>query len=150
MAVAIEDAGFEIRDTVMWVYGSGFPKGQDISKAIDKQLGVERKTVETINHGGLGGQFKSRDGVEGGYGYGENWDITQPATDEAKQWAGWSTALKPAVEPIILARRPFAGTVADCVMAGMARSGSVYELKLDPEVLWRAFGNTVELLKGLR
>jgi len=177
-AVAIEDAGFQIRDTIMWLYGSGFPKSHDISKAIDKrggnqvgwfgkwlrewreknnisqkevaslfpsktgnltgcvanwELGLNMPTVEQFNlicktfnlpfqniqeaerevvgkhetdMGGLGGQ---RLGQKGG-------DITAPATEEAKQWEGWGSALKPSYEPIILARKPLDGTIADNVL----------------------------------
>jgi len=110
MAVRIEDAGFEIRDMIAWVYGSGFPKSLDVSKAIDKAAGVEREVV----------------------GFNENWrtskseiacpqqenqaTITTPATPEAKQWQGWGTALKPALEPITVARKPLVGTVAENVL----------------------------------
>jgi len=83
MAVAIEDAGFEIRDMIAWVYGSGFPKSLNVSKAIDKAAGAERET---------------------------------PFSPEAQQWEGWGTALKPALEPITVARKPFKGTVAANVL----------------------------------
>jgi len=108
MAVNIEDAGFEIRDLIAWVYGSGFPKSHDISKAIDKAAGADREVLK-----------KGRSGktaiwqVEGTMG---SFDITAPATEAAKQWEGWGTALKPALEPITVARKPFAGTVADNVL----------------------------------
>ena len=78
MGLSIRLAGFEIRDTLGWIYGSGFPKSHDIGKAINKAAA---------------------------------------ATSEAKQWDGWGTALKPAIEPIILARKPFGGTVANNVLA---------------------------------
>ena len=111
MACAIEDAGFEIRDQIMWVYGSGFPKSLDVSKAIDKQAGVEREVVG--KHPQLG-STNLRTAM------GDNWqespDITAPTTDKAKQWAGWGTALKPAHEPIVLARKPLIGTVATNVI----------------------------------
>jgi site-specific DNA-methyltransferase (adenine-specific) len=111
MAVAIEDAGFEIRDQIMWVYGSGFPKSMDVSKAIDKQAGVER---EVVGKHPQPGSTKLRTAM------GDNWqespDITAPTTDKAKQWAGWGTALKPAHEPIVLARKPLIGTVATNVI----------------------------------
>lgn len=107
MACAIEDAGFEIRDQIMWVYGSGFPKSMDVSKAIDKQAGVERQVVGKHPQPG---STKLRTAM------GDNWqelpDITTPTTDKAKQWAGWGTALKPAHEPIVMARKPLIGTVA--------------------------------------
>jgi DNA modification methylase len=179
MAVRIEDAGFEIRDMIAWVYGSGFPKSLDVSKAIDKNNGeagrlhkftewmrttglsakqindatdtfmgshyltdksqpaiptralwsklrplcgfipawvdelvdrieAEREVVgqHQTDMGGLGGE---RLGQKGG-------DITIAATPEAKQWQGWGTALKPALEPITVARKPLIGTVAENVL----------------------------------
>ena len=106
MAVAIEDAGFEIRDQIMWVYGSGFPKSLDVSKAIDKQAGAERKIV---------GFTKRGRSVNTSFMSGGN-DVTIPSTDAAKQWQGWGTALKPAHEPIVLARKPLIGTVANNVL----------------------------------
>lgn len=96
----IEDAGFEIRDTLMWIYGSGFPKGLNVSKAIDKHLGYERKTgiLATQKSG------KTRNCMAGDF-VGE-YRITAPSSDEAEQWEGWNVNLKPAFEPIILARKP--------------------------------------------
>lgn len=113
MAVAIEDAGFEIRDQIMWVYGSGFPKSMDISKAIDKQAGAVREVVgEKITGRALGGS-NWKDGDAGGQ---EFVPITEPSTAEAKQWQGWGTALKPAHEPMVLARKPVVGTIANNVL----------------------------------
>lgn len=108
MAVRIEDAGFEIRDMIAWVYGSGFPKNHDISKGIDKQAGAEREVVGVKKHSASQNidTFKN----SGDY------ILTTPATDEAKKYAGWGTALKPALEPITVARKPFSGTVADNVL----------------------------------
>ena len=107
MACAIEDAGFEIRDQLMWVYGSGFPKSLDVSKAIDKAAGAEREVVGISPHaqsrsGGRDGTYKGREE----YRLGSAADITAPSTDAAKQWAGFGTALKPSTEPICLARKP--------------------------------------------
>lgn len=186
IACAIEDAGFEIRDTIMWLYGSGFPKSLDVNKAIDKhggqsvawfgpwfrkwreergiaqkevaalfpsksggltgcvanwELGLNMPTPEQFNlirdtfglpfdsiaaaehevvgrgASGLGqGRFHARETGAGGYGFSAEYTITSPATDAARQWQGWGTALKPAFEPIILARKPLAGTVAANVM----------------------------------
>lgn len=113
MAVAIEDAGFQIRDQIMWIYGSGFPKSLDISKAIDKAAGEERKVIgEKITGRALGGS-NWKDGDAGGQ---EMVSITAPATQEAQTWAGWGTALKPAHEPIVVARKPIEGTVAANVL----------------------------------
>ena len=117
MACRIEDAGFEIRDMIAWVYGSGFPKSLDVSKAIDKAAGAEREVVgryraavQTGVTGGLNGSKADSDGV--------TWaTITAPATEAARQWSGWGTALKPALEPITMARKPLIGTVAETVLA---------------------------------
>lgn len=189
IAVRIEDAGFEIRDMIAWVYGSGFPKSMDVSKAIDKmdaadarrerqlrftewmrsigltsaeinritdtnmgshyttaasqpsvatrdhfeklrqhfgidvpewveQL-VDERTVESENfkRREVVGRSESTAATGGVYGeYGKGFDITAPATDDARQWQGWGTALKPALEPITVARKPFKGTVAANVL----------------------------------
>ncbi len=110
MTCAIEDAGFEVRDSIMWVYGSGFPKSLDISKALDKLHGAERQVV--------GQQYRAATGRDEGYGFGESFDITAPATLAAQLWEGWGTGLKPAHEPICVARKPMAAdTVAANVMA---------------------------------
>jgi hypothetical protein len=174
MAVAIEDAGFEIRDQIMWIYGSGFPKSHNISKGLDKSqrgnrvielidvLLAEGATLKELGEksqipslessyrdwvsGGhrpeerswerllLGLGFSEKDGLDiisrktvslgGGNSYtfreGEkrNWEVkeTAPATPAAKQWEGWGTALKPAHEPMVLARKPLVGTVAANVL----------------------------------
>lgn len=186
MAVRIEDAGFEIRDMIAWVYGSGFPKSMDVSKAIDKtggksiawfgpwfrkwreSLGLSQKEVcercgfyGAVNRGGavanwelglniptpeqfniirdtFGLPFESIDAAArevigqdtkarstsgasalptmGGETVYQSWDITAPATDAARQWDGWGTALKPALEPITVARKPLVGTVAANVL----------------------------------
>jgi DNA modification methylase len=126
MAVAIEDAGFDIRDQIMWVYGSGFPKSHNISKAIDKMEGAEREVVGTHNAHRDGSIRKqtiyagiANEGMAGlaGKKCGGLTDITAPATESAKEWNGWGTALKPAHEPICVARKPLIGTVAENVLA---------------------------------
>lgn len=184
MAVAIEDAGFEIRDQIMWVYGSGFPKSLDVSKAIDKTngepnrlhkftawmrtTGLTAQQLNNITKTSMGGHYLTAASqpaiptmelwamirphiaevpswvdelvarieaerevigtasVPVGHAFaGETFggdssnvevDITAPATDAAKQWQGWGTALKPAHEPIVLARKPLDGTVANNVL----------------------------------
>ena len=117
LAVAIEDAGFEMRDSLAWLYGSGFPKSHDVGKAIDKLAGAEREVIGSKI--GLPGYHLSGKG-EAGPAYGSNLQqvtpeqraaaaaVTAPATPEAQQWDGWGTALKPAFEPIVLARKPLA------------------------------------------
>jgi site-specific DNA-methyltransferase (adenine-specific) len=165
LAVAIEDAGWEIRDTIMWVYGSGFPKSLDVSKAIDKIAVVEcpacngiSKNTElesweewikkTQDYGGTrkewerlqdlsicnvcnstgkvrganrevvgvaGKSGSTRNNMAGDFAGGE-YMSSVAATPEAKQWEGWGTALKPALEPITVARKPLTGTVAENVL----------------------------------
>lgn len=115
MTCAIEDAGFDIRDQIMWVYGSGFPKSLDVSKAIDKAAGAEREVIgNTGRDPNRMLKFKEQDGCKRSP---TNEDITAPATDAARQWDGWGTALKPAHEPICMARKPLVGTVAANVLA---------------------------------
>ena len=195
MACAIEDAGFEIRDSIHWLYGSGFPKSLDVSKAIDKMdaseeqkkrqlrfttwvrsTGVTSRQIDEATGTNMGGHYttaasqpavmtrehleacrhlfsdipawverecdirsvesrnmaereiigKSDNGIAGGtgehagqkdsYGFNAEFDITAPATEQAKQWTGWGTALKPAHEPIVVARKPLTGTVAANVL----------------------------------
>jgi DNA modification methylase len=116
MAVRIEDAGFEIRDMIAWVYGSGFPKSLDVSKAIDKAAGAER---ERIGRKKSARDCPRREGWKRPHHLDPDSNskfITAPATDAAKQWEGWGTALKPALEPITVARKPLIGTVAQNVL----------------------------------
>lgn len=177
MAVRIEDAGFEIRDMIAWVYGSGFPKSLDVSKAIDQRergamvrakllhfaqvRGIDGKWLEShgvasaasftdwtvgghvpsdknwqlvklalgvtpdeeaaFERGVIGHSSKPRPtyttGNIGGEAVANEYDITAPATEAASQWEGWGTALKPALEPITVARKPLIGTVAENVLA---------------------------------
>jgi DNA modification methylase len=125
MAVAIEDAGFEIRDQIMWVYGSGFPKSHNVSKGIDKAAGAEREVVgDKLDRPGY--HLNGHQSPTGAFSAGISSStpesrlnsalITAPATAAAKQWDGWGTALKPAHEPIVLARKPLIGTVANNVL----------------------------------
>ena len=109
LACAIEDAGWEIRDTIVWLYASGFPKSHSIGKALDRAAGAEREVV---------GEYVAPDGAKrdpckrnkrskyGKYVSDTSLDLTAPATDAAKLWDGWGTALSPSHEPIILAMKP--------------------------------------------
>lgn len=104
MVCAMEDAGFEIRDQLQWIYGSGFPKSLDISKAVDKCFGKKGKKTAAQ-------RSDKRPLVEDqsqgkAYRLGGDAGSTEPESDAAKQWKGWGTALKPANEPIVLARKP--------------------------------------------
>lgn len=109
LTCALEDAGFEIRDCLMWLYGSGFPKSLDVSKAIDKAAGAERPDI------GANPTYRADQTEAPSFTLQRNPRLTGPATDAARQWSGWGTALKPAWEPIILARKPLVGTVAATV-----------------------------------
>jgi DNA modification methylase len=116
MGLSIRLAGFEIRDSLTWMYGSGFPKSMDVSKSIDKAAGAAREVIGQRDRY-LDGQVRQNLGDRNevyGQGLTANGvaDITAPATAAARQWAGWGTALKPASEPIIVARKPLVGTVA--------------------------------------
>jgi len=115
MAVAIEDAGFEIRDQIMWVYGTGFPKSMNIAKAIDKNAGAPVKVGKAFKVAGEYGGRNLRDSEP----QGPDRDAMRHSavTEQAKEWEGWGTALKPAHEPIVLARKPLIGTVAANVLA---------------------------------
>lgn len=120
LTCAIEDAGFEIRDSLHWIYGSGFPKSLDVSKAIDRAAGAGRAVIREgaplrrmipgADQNATGSWIKDngREFVPA---------VTEPATEDAACWDGWGTALKPACEPIVLARKPLAGTVAANVLA---------------------------------
>lgn len=111
LVVAIEAAGFEIRDQIQWLYGSGFPKSLDISKAIDKAAGTEREVIGVAGKSGA-----KRNAMAGDFAGGE-YMKTAPATTAAKQWSGWGSALKPANEPICLARKPLSeSTIAKNVL----------------------------------
>ena len=114
LACAIEDAGWEVRDCIMWVYGSGFPKSMDVAKAIDKMLGAERTEV-------IGSRHRNVKPYDDGNGWNANnttgdYQYMAPATPEAAAWQGFGTQLKPAVEPIVVARKPLDGTVAANVL----------------------------------
>jgi site-specific DNA-methyltransferase (adenine-specific) len=121
LAVAIEDSGWEIRDTLSWNYGSGFPKSLDISKAIDKAAGAEREVIPgpVVYGDGHIQRNQTARNQSGRYGLsmrdGKDPDpkATAPATESAQLWDGYGTALKPAWEPIILARAPLDGTNAN-------------------------------------
>lgn len=100
MTCAIEDAGFEIRDCIQWIYGQGFPKSHNIAKAINKAAGVEFKEVAAT---GVGFMNSENDGYNNTI---HQLEQTGNSTEEAEQWGGWGTALKPANEPIVVARKP--------------------------------------------
>lgn len=107
---AIEDAGFEIRDCLMWLYGTGFPKSLDISKAIDKAAGAERERIRGVRSGVVGVAYAQDAWTRE---FHDSRLSSEPITDPAREWYGWGTALKPAWEPILLAMNPLDGTFAE-------------------------------------
>jgi DNA modification methylase len=109
MACAVEDAGFEIRDQIMWIYGSGFPKSKNVALGIDKGEGHPNrgKAIPTASKFQNGTTQHLKSNPVGPY---------EPRSEEAMDWEGWGTALKPAHEPIVVARKPLIGTVAKNVL----------------------------------
>ncbi|MFO0453638.1 MAG: DNA-methyltransferase [Pseudomonadota bacterium] len=148
MAVRIEDAGFEIRDMIAWVYGSGFPKSLDVSKAIDKAAGVagdygeKKPNVHSRGDHALHDGWKRpwQDDPEAVDRSGREY---LPGTDAARQWAGWGTALKPALEPITVARKPLTGTVAANVLEHGTGALNVDGCRVGTETAgWNGLGET--------
>lgn len=148
LTVALEEAGFEIRDCLSWLYGSGFPKSLDVSKAIDKALGAKRETARTPM-GPTGNKYAS------GLGDGRPWmaDAARAGFHEhagphpvtaaaAAALQGWGTALKPAWEPIILARKPLAGTVAGNVLEHGTGALNVDGCRIETAETWDGGGPT--------
>lgn len=113
IACAIEDAGFEIRDTIMWLYGSGFPKSMDVGLAVDKKAGVKSRVVgQQIVPDIRGDAYGTMNDKQGG----SYKKITREIKESQNEWKGWGTALKPSYEPIIVARKPFKGSLVDNVL----------------------------------
>ncbi len=182
LAAGIEDAGFEIRDCLAWMYSQGFPKSLDVSKAIDKAAdcpacmgrGYTRPFIGTGNPqqcdrcSGTGKATRdvigratswNRPDSEAGHAARMNtspgeYDVTAPATPEAERWQGWGTALKPAFEPVVVARKPLVGTVAanvllhgtgalnidGCRVANTAEDRGASEAAMSGERMWRRAG----------
>ena len=140
MAVRIEDAGFEIRDMISWLYGSGFPKSMDISKQFDKRAGVEREVVgKRTDAFGDVTESETGDG-RNLWGKASTTEVdvysTEAVTDLAKEWSGWGTALKPAHEPVVMARKPLSeGTVVDNVQKWRTGGINIDESRIGNEPL---------------
>lgn len=110
LACAVEQAGFEIRDCIQWLYASGFPKSHDVAKAIDREAGAERDPGDLAGRSGVPRNCMAGD-------YAGQYFHSAPATAEAAEWEGWGTAIKPACEMIVLARKPLSeATVAANVL----------------------------------
>ena len=122
IACAIEDGGFEIRDTIIWLYGSGFPKSLNIGLAIDKKRGVESEVVGTGQSGASSRAYQSEETTTAG-----EYEIKK-ANNE---WSGWGSCLKPAFEPIIMARKPFKGSLVDNVLEYGVGGLNIDECRID-------------------
>ena len=126
IACAIEDAGFEIRDTVMWIYGSGFPKSMNIGLAIDKKNGVDSEVVGEGKSGVSSRAYQSEETTTAG-----QYKIKKAQN----RWQGWGTALKPSFEPIIMARKPFKGTLVDNVLENGVGGINIDECRIGNEII---------------
>jgi site-specific DNA-methyltransferase (adenine-specific) len=125
LAITLEQAGFEIRDQIMWIYSSGFPKSQDVGRSIQRSLGVEEhytideweeKQGYNVNRPGDTMGFGSPDKLDGQKDSGLSGKVVKITDPQAQQWSGWGTQLKPAHEPIALARKPLKGSIKDNVV----------------------------------
>lgn len=136
MTCAIEDAGFEVRDCLGWLYGSGFPKSLDVAKGFDRHLKVEQEVVGTYLARGFSQTSPTNDG-RNQWAAGQVIDKigkrTRPTSEQARQWQGWGTALKPAWEPAVLARKPLDGTVVANVLAHGCGALNVDGCRVDGE-----------------
>lgn len=149
MGISVRLGGLEIRDTLGWVYWSGFPKSMDVSKQLDAAAGAEREVV--------GNYFGVTKGTGGRYAWHADPEstgrtivnVTAPATDAARRWSGWGTALKPAIEPAILARKPFQGTVAANVQRHGTGAINVDGCRLAPgDLAWPGPGGSGQYAGG--
>jgi site-specific DNA-methyltransferase (adenine-specific) len=131
MACAIEDAGFEIRDTLMWLYGSGFPKSLNIGLAVDKLNGVESKVIAEGKSGSADTHTRTMKSItdNGKDVFGGNYEIKQAQNE----WRGWGTALKPAYEPIIVARKQMKTSVAENVLKNRVGGINIDECRVGTE-----------------
>ncbi len=135
LVCAIEDAGWEIRDVIMWVYGNGFPKSLDVSKGIDKAKGLADQRGYVEPTGGLHGGSGDAGGCFTGQQLSDD-----PVSEEATHWQGWKTCIKPAYEPIVLARKPFEGTVVENVLEHGTGALNVDACRVGDELLEASSG----------
>lgn len=153
MACAVEDAGFIVMDCAVWAHGQGFPKALNLSKAIDRRLGAERKVIGQAS--GMGKQNPEWNGTAQGRKenyFKPTYDVTEPVTEEAQLWNGWRTALKPAVELIVIAMKPVDKSYVDNALkwgvAGFNIEGARIEteetIPINKLESWSGFGQVVE------
>lgn len=130
IAVAIEDAGFEIRDTIMWLYGSGFPKSMNIGLAIDKKNGVESEVIgQQVVPDITGDAYGTMNDKQGG----SYKNIIRDIKKATNEWNGWGSALKPSFEPIIVARKPFKGSLVDNVIQNGVGGINIDECRVETQ-----------------
>ena len=142
MACAIEDAGFEIRDQILWVYGSGFPKSLNIGKAVDNLLGNEREVIGIDKDADRFKKYKEQDGCNRN-------NFNDEITKGNSKHEGWGTALKPAHEPITMARKPLAeNTIAENVMAWGTGGINIDGCRVGTDLMkWQPRGESVNYAK---
>ena len=149
LAYSVELAGFEIRDQIMWIYGSGFPKAQDIGKASQKRQGVVE--IDKVLPGLKSMQkWVDKDGTGPNLGIPETGIVPICTSPEAKQWEGWKTSLKPAHEPIVMARKPYKGSTIDNVLKNGLGALNIDDLRIpwaDEKITWQ--GKPHNLNSGL-
>lgn len=133
IACAIEDAGFEIRDCIMWLYGSGFPKSMNIGLAVDKKNGVESKIIGKVK--GAGSVGKNNVGNNTFVAKNQYDDGTYDLRKAQNEWSGWGTCLKPAYEPIIIARKPFKNSLVDNVIEYSVGGLNIDECRVGEETI---------------
>lgn len=133
IACAIEDAGFEIRDILMWLYGSGFPKGQNVGLAIDKKLGIASKIIGKVK--GTGNPGRENNGANIGFITKNQYeDGTYDLKEAQNDFEGYNTCLKPAYEPIIMARKPLVEkTIAENMIKYKTGSINIEECRVEKE-----------------
>jgi len=151
LVVNVEDGGFEIRDVLMWLYGAGWPKSHDVSKAVDKRLGAKRTKVVGHKNSGLDKGSGSTVSFRGATGRDETGliPITAPAT-AAADWEGYGTGLKPAYEPALLARRMLGGTVANAALEHGVVGLDLVTSRVGEDVLPAAISGSSRMFKGVK
>lgn len=128
IACAIEDAGFEIRDTIMWLYGSGFPKSLNIGLAVDKKNGIDNRTGNIVQ----GMASNNTESLNNHKYETQNFKKEYEERKAQNEWRGWGTALKPSFEPIIIARKPFKGSLVDNVIKNGVGGINIDECRVEP------------------
>jgi len=135
LAVSVEDAGFELRDTLMWLYGQGFPKSHDVSKALDAKAGVVRRQIGTKKGNKNANGSGHGSAIPGARRIAVDVPVTLAASPAAIAWSGYGTALKPAFEPIVLARKQPEGSIADNALKWGTGAIAIDESRIGDEMM---------------